>query len=329
MEKTLLTLVLSFVIYNGYSQNHKSVPPVIDMHVHANSVSNVGPPSEPPLDLPYNDPSNDWAKTFSEWYSNTKYKNPASTDKELMDQTLEIFKKRNIYAMVCGNHLDEYIKNGGNRIIPGLAFSINYGGTAQEIKELLSTGKYKVFGEIALQYEGISPGDSVFEPFLKIADEMDIPIAIHIGPGPPGAPYIPGIGKFRAKLNSPLVIEEALIHHPKLRVCIMHAGWPMLDDMLAVLWTYPQVYVDVGLICYAIPRAEFYSYLKRIVEAGFGKRVMYGSDQMNWPNSTETGIDAIEKAPFLSESQKRDILYNNAARFLRLSEKEIAFQNSN
>jgi uncharacterized protein len=33
---------------------------------------------------------------------------------------------------------------------------------------------------------------------------------------------------------------------------------------------------------------------------------------------------AREEAPFLSREQKRDILYNNAARFLRLSEEEIA-----
>jgi uncharacterized protein len=32
----------------------------------------------------------------------------------------------------------------------------------------------------------------------------------------------------------------------------------------------------------------------------------------------------IEEASFLSVEQKRDILYNNAARFLRLSKEEIA-----
>ena len=31
-----------------------------------------------------------------------------------------------------------------------------------------------------------------------------------------------------------------------------------------------------------------------------------------------------KSAPFLSEEQKRDIFYNNAARFLRLTEQEIA-----
>jgi hypothetical protein len=51
---------------------------------------------------------------------------------------------------------------------------------------------------------------------------------------------------------------------------------------------------------------------------------MFGSDQMVWPELIERSIEIIERAPFLSEEQKRDIFYNNAARFLRLSEQEIA-----
>lgn len=325
MNKLSLILLLLLPLTNIFPQDRF---PIIDFHIHANSVNAVGPPSVPPKELPFYDPARNWPKAFSEWYSGPEYKNPATNDKELMDMTLKILEKRNIYAMVCGDNLDEYIKNGNGRIIPGLTFSMNFGGTPEQVKKLLSGGKYRVFGEIALQYQGVSPSDSVFEPYLKIAEELDVPVAIHIGPGPPGAPYLPGIGNLRARLNSPLVIEEALIRHPRLRVCIMHAGWPMLDDMLAVLWTYPQVYIDLGLICYAIPQEEFYTYLKRIVQAGFGKRVIYGSDQMNWPNSTETGIDAILNAGFLSEEQKRDILYNNAARFLRLSKEEIAWQHS-
>jgi uncharacterized protein len=51
---------------------------------------------------------------------------------------------------------------------------------------------------------------------------------------------------------------------------------------------------------------------------------MFGSDQMLWPGVIERSIAVIEGASFLSEEQKRDILYNNAAHFLRLSEQEIA-----
>ena len=46
---------------------------------------------------------------------------------------------------------------------------------------------------------------------------------------------------------------------------------------------------------------------------------------MQWPETIiDDEIDAIESAPFLSEEQKRDIFYNNAARFLRLSKETIA-----
>ena len=48
---------------------------------------------------------------------------------------------------------------------------------------------------------------------------------------------------------------------------------------------------------------------------------MFGSDQMRWPQKIGEAIEAIREAPFLSEEQKRDILHDNAARFLRLEER--------
>ena len=51
---------------------------------------------------------------------------------------------------------------------------------------------------------------------------------------------------------------------------------------------------------------------------------MFGSDQMVWPKVIGMAIDGIESASFLTQEQKRDIFYNNAARFLRLSKDVIA-----
>ena len=45
---------------------------------------------------------------------------------------------------------------------------------------------------------------------------------------------------------------------------------------------------------------------------------MFGTDQLVWPKLMATSISVIEGATYLSPQQKRDILYNNAARFLRL-----------
>lgn len=45
---------------------------------------------------------------------------------------------------------------------------------------------------------------------------------------------------------------------------------------------------------------------------------------MVWPQAITVALRTIMDAPFLTAHQKRDILYNNAARFLRLSPAEIA-----
>jgi predicted TIM-barrel fold metal-dependent hydrolase len=63
--------------------------------------------------------------------------------------------------------------------------------------------------------------------------------------------------------------------------------------------------------------------MERLVNSGFSKRIMFGSDNKVWPLAIELGIQTIDNASFLSASEKRDILLNNAARFLRLTEKQI------
>jgi predicted TIM-barrel fold metal-dependent hydrolase len=42
---------------------------------------------------------------------------------------------------------------------------------------------------------------------------------------------------------------------------------------------------------------------------------------MIFPDTIRMAIETIQDAVFLTEEQKRDIFYNNAARFLRLDEK--------
>lgn len=59
-------------------------------------------------------------------------------------------------------------------------------------------------------------------------------------------------------------------------------------------------------------------YIRRLTRAGFGKRILFGSDQMVWPESIERSVEVIQQDPYLTAEQKRDILYNNAVRFLRL-----------
>lgn len=304
----------------------QSTPPIIDMHLHSDRADANGPPpmgmclGEP---FPSRDASEDWAQVFTLWSKRPGCKTgvwSALTDEGLMRETITILNRRNITGLTSGPLIEPWRRAGGLRIMPALMFEgpPESWPKPEAIKKQLKDGGYRALAEVGIQYAGISPSDPRFDPYLAVAEELDIPVGIHMGPGPPGAAYLPDMKSYRARLSSPLELEEALLRHPKLRVWIMHAGWPKIDDLLALLWAHPQVYVDTGVIDFVIPRAEFHRYLQRIVEAGFGKRVMFGSDQMNWPKAIDFAIESITSAPFLSEEQKRDILYNNAARFLRL-----------
>src|SRR5262249_11096731 len=150
------------------------------------------------------------------------------------------------------------------------------------------------------------------------AEELDIPVSLHSGMAPPGTSFDPCCRGLRARLGNPLLVEEALNRHPKLRLNLMHAGWPYLQDTVALLTIYPQVSVDLGALNWLAPSEEFYAYLSALMRAGFGKRVMFGSDHMYWPEGIGLAVQAVDAAPFLTPAQKRDIFYNNAARFFKL-----------
>jgi predicted TIM-barrel fold metal-dependent hydrolase len=242
------------------------------------------------------------------------------TDDELMRQTLDVLERRNILAVTSGlpDFVDKWKAAGKDRIIPALMFWMSpEAPTVDTVRQWLETKRFAVFGEVTNQLVGVSPSDPQFDAYLAVAEELDVPVAIHMAAFPPGAPYM-GLSAFKASFGSPFLLEDALVRHPKLRVYVMHAGAPLLEEMIAVMSVHPQVHVDVGAIDWRWPREQFHHYLRGLVDAGFGKRIMFGSDQTIWPDAIELAIDSIEQAPFLSEEQKRDILYNNAARFLRL-----------
>jgi hypothetical protein len=186
----------------------------------------------------------------------------------------------------------------------------------------LQAGRIRGFGEMSPQYLGMSPDDPRLFPYWALAEEFDIPVGIHMGFGPPGAAYESSpmpfkAPAFRMAANDPILLEDVLLRHKKLRLFVMHAGWPRLESMIALLYAHPHVYVDIGGLQSdpLIPQAEYDRFLRGLVQAGFGKRIMFGSD---FSNQVRRGIDAIQSADYLTPEQRSDILCGNASRFLRL-----------
>src|SRR5258708_32320955 len=98
----------------------------------------------------------------------------------------------------------------------------------------------------------------------------------------------------------------------------MQARSSVTDNVLALLQANSDVYVDMAGLIWSYPIKEVNRYIERIVDAGFEDRIMFGTDQFMWPKLMAYSISIIQTADYLTPEEKRDILYNNAARFLRL-----------
>jgi uncharacterized protein len=317
---------MAFVFYSSVSlaQNTSStVPPVLDVHVHAmdESFPGMGPMCPNESKFLASDPVTKEAPFGWRVEECTPKLYPAAKGQYLKDVVADM-ERLNVTA-VFGDprSVQKWRDAAPGRVIPGTSF--NEGMTPgkrvalDELRKDFTQDGFKVMGEIGLQYEGLSPSDASVDQYFALAEELDIPIAIHMGTGGTGRANI-AMPKFRGSIGNPLLLEELLARHPRLRVQVMHAGYPMIDNMLTLLQANSHVYVDVAGLIWSYPLQEVNRYIQRLVEAGFEDRVMFGTDQLEWPKLMAYSISIIQNADYLSPEQKRDILYNNAARFLRL-----------
>ncbi len=94
--------------------------PIIDMHLHAFAADAQGPPPlamGTPIDpFPAWDPAQPYAATFLAMFKKPPCADPVwspMTDRELMQQTLEVMERLNIIAVVSGS--SERWRPGGRR----------------------------------------------------------------------------------------------------------------------------------------------------------------------------------------------------------------------
>jgi predicted TIM-barrel fold metal-dependent hydrolase len=192
----------------------------------------------------------------------------------------------------------------------------------------IRNGEVRGIGEVTNFYTGISPNNPIMDTLYRIAEQNDIPIGIHCGQTLRGLQltYYPNM---RLEYSNPLLLQDVLIKFPKLRLYIMHAGVPFFpEETFAMLYMFPRLYVDISAVlwesyAYGYFRESVKEFLTKAAKYGFTNRLMFGSDEYTYPGLIGLSIDYINKADFLTEIQKRDILFNNAARFLRLSDAEI------
>lgn len=308
----LLSVVLLSFSYNPSPKPDSKSPvgktsekytgPIIDMHIHSFKEGN-------PL----------FGMTHPTTLRGETYKG-VSSPAEQRTKTLEQFRKHNIIKAVV---------TSGESWYKDLPETVLIGGAAMDVEALRKQhqeNKLHVIAELAPFYEGILANDPRILPHFEFAQELGLPVGFHILPGGPnnGFHLIPEmLGGMRTYNSNPTQLEDVIVKYPDVKIYIMHGGWPYLEDLKALMYAHPQVYIDISVINWILPKEEFYSFLKSLITAGFGDRIMFGSDQMVWPEVIGVAVETVNSADFLTLEQKEDIFYDNAADFLGLEEGEI------
>ena len=304
MNKALL-IILSIFLCNDVLVGQSRI---IDMHVHSYTESEIRAMTNP-----------------NDYYGTPR----SSSAEELRIETYKELEKWNIVkAVVSGSpeSVEEWAsKDPSQKIIRGLLIlhPDDYGLDSLKFEKMVLSNEIEVFGEIGAYYSGTILSDNIWQPYLRICEKYDIPVAVHTGGGDPGGTYS-WSPNARLKLGDPYLIEDVLVKYPKLRIYLMHNGgeeWH--EHALRLMAYYPQLYTDIAVMLWVEPNTQrtVTDFLRNAQHAGYLDRVMFGSDQMTWPYAVSKSIEFLNSLEFLTEEEKEDIFYNNAARFLKLDKK--------
>ena len=281
--------------------------PIIDVHLHAHTQESLTEPVPNPA---------------------TGEMSP-KTAAEHLTRSLAIMKERNVVlGIVSGSALadvDAWDAAAPDRIMKGISVDDPTRFIApEELDRLFREKRLDAFGEVAAQYAGYSPSDPAFDAYWAVAAKHGVPVGIHTGGAPPGTPYS-CCPKFRLALGDPLLLEDLLVKYPKLKVYVMHAGGFFPQNALMLMAMYPHVYVDISTLTWTPIAGDLLEpFLTEAKRRRLLDRVMFGSDQMRWPEAIALAIDRVNRLSFLTVEEKADIFYDNAAKFLGLTAEEIA-----
>ncbi len=275
---------------------------------------------------------------------------PATVTDPVLRTTLQLMDQFNVRMLVPHsdfvNLLEHWRAKAPDRFVTSVGLTIRGPGrtnwpSLETVRTLLREHKVAAIGEIYISPK-LPEDDPMLDRYLALAEEFDVPASFHLtGMINPLLPDKPTYAQ-----SQPTVLQGIMARHPRLRVQIGHGGYPWLSETKAVLRTAlmrgnpapgpdlsREVYADVSMINWNLNVDEFRDYLQNLVRAGFGRQLMFGSyiggDAERDLNFMSRGIEAIERASFLTEAQKSDIFCGNAARFFKLDSKICTGRSSN
>ena len=119
------------------------------------------------------------------------------------------------------------------------------------------------------------------------------------------------------EIEKPIYLDMVAQDFPELKMIAGHGGWPWIDEMVAVAWRNPNIYIDIAsyLPKYLAMPGSGWEMLMHFGNTVLQDKILFGSTWLFMGMSIKQLADEVMKLP-LKEEVKKKWLYDNAARLL-------------
>lgn len=221
-------------------------------------------------------------------------------------------------TQVSNEAVAQLVSNSNGRLV-GIA-SVNPAGPrnpAEELKKALCIG---MKGLKLYPHSGFFPNDEALWETYELAQDESIPVLVHTG--------IKAHRAHHMRFNNPIYLDDVAIRFPRLKLVIMHAGYPWLDEALILSKLNDNIWVDLtflDVLDYTFSSGLMEETIKRFVQVLGADKLVWGSEgwELGLPAYKDEGIPRVKKCidkmlsfNFLSYSEKEKILGTNAENLL-------------
>ena len=201
------------------------------------------------------------------------------------------------YADIVRNFPDKFIGFAGIDPLKGM----------DAIREIRRSYKLGLRGVAVRPFMfKLPPTHAKMYPIYATCVELDIPIWFHLSIN---------YSTNSMEYERPIFLDIVAQDFPELKMIAGHGGWPWINEMVAVAWRNPNIYIDIAsyLPKYIGMKGTGWEPLIHYGNSVLQDRILFGSTWLFMGLSIKQIAERVYKLP-LKEEVKHKWLYQNAAR---------------
>ncbi|MHA1193800.1 MAG: amidohydrolase family protein, partial [Promethearchaeota archaeon] len=201
------------------------------------------------------------------------------------------------YAEIVNNYPDKFIGIAGIDPLKGMA-------AVREIRRSYELGMRGV--AVRPFMFQIPPTHAKMYPIYSTCVELDIPIWFHLSIN---------YSTNSMEYEKPVYLDVVAQDFPELKMIAGHGGWPWVNELIAVAWRNPNIYIDIASYIpkYLGMKGTGWEQLIHFGNSVLQDKILFGSTWLFMGMSIKQLADGIMKLP-LKEEVKRKWLHDNAAK---------------